>query len=42
MRDSIPSGNGKVKILDERINTSWMSFVESIGMADIVCVEMVK
>lgn len=42
MKDSMPTGNGKIKVLDERINSSWTSFVESVGMSDIICIKMVK
>jgi SAM-dependent methyltransferase len=42
LRDGMPTGNNKLNFLDSRINSSWGSFLESTGMADTVCIEMVK
>ena len=42
LRDGIPTGNNKLDFLDSRINSSWHSFLETAGMADTVCIEMIK
>jgi 2-polyprenyl-3-methyl-5-hydroxy-6-metoxy-1,4-benzoquinol methylase len=42
LRDGVPTGNSKLKFLDSRINSSWATFLESTGMSDTVCIEMIK
>jgi len=42
LRDGVPTGNGKLDFLDSRMNSAWVSFVESACIADTVCIEMVK
>lgn len=42
LRDSQPTGNGKLNFLNNRIDKPWVEFMESSGLADMVCVEMIK
>ena len=42
LRDKKPSGNGKIGFLDKKVNDCWISFLESKGLADLVCIEMKK
>ncbi|GAA0366714.1 hypothetical protein GCM10009092_33830 [Bowmanella denitrificans] len=41
-RDGKPTGNAKLPLLDERINSAWQDFVIGAGLADLICVQMVK
>jgi hypothetical protein len=42
LRDNKPTGNGKLGFLNEKINKLWIEFIESSGLADMVCIKMVK
>jgi len=42
LRDKKPTGNGKLEFLNNRVNKSWIEFIELSGLADLVCVEMTK
>ena len=42
LRDNKPTGNGKVDFLNNSVDKNWVEFVESSGLADLVCVEMTK
>jgi 2-polyprenyl-3-methyl-5-hydroxy-6-metoxy-1,4-benzoquinol methylase len=42
LRDNKPTGNGKIDFLNNSVNQNWVEFVESSGLADLVCVEMTK
>ena len=42
LRDNRPTGNGKLDFLNNSIDKNWVEFVETSGLADLVCVEMTK
>jgi hypothetical protein len=42
LRDEEPTGNGKLNFLNDKIDKNWIEFVESSGLADLVCIEMTK
>ena len=42
LRDNKPTGNGKIDFLSNSVNQNWVEFLESSGLADLVCVEMTK
>ena len=42
LRDNKPTGNGKLDFLNSSVDKNWVEFVESSGLADLVCVEMTK
>ena len=42
LRDNKPTGNGKLDFLSNGVDQNWIEFVESSGLADIVCIEMTK
>ncbi len=42
LKDKAPSGVGKLKIFDDRVNNAWKSFLEDSGQSDLVCVTMSK
>ncbi len=42
LRDGKPTGMGRLDLFDSRINAAWVDFIEESGMADLVCVDMVK
>lgn len=37
-----PTGNGKLELLDNRINSVWRDFVIEKGLADLICLKMQK
>ena len=42
LRDNKPTGNGKLDFLSNGVDQNWIEFVESSGLADLVCIEMTK
>ena len=42
LRDNKPTGNGKIDFLSNSVNQNWVEFLESSGLADLVCIEMTK
>ena len=42
LRDNKPTGNGKLDFLSNGVDQNWIEFVESSGLADLVCIEMIK
>jgi 2-polyprenyl-3-methyl-5-hydroxy-6-metoxy-1,4-benzoquinol methylase len=42
LRDNKPTGNGKLDFLSNGVDKNWIEFVESSGLADLVCIEMTK
>ncbi|MCH9711762.1 MAG: class I SAM-dependent methyltransferase [Proteobacteria bacterium] len=42
LRDNKPTGKGKLDFLSNGVDQNWIEFVESSGLADLVCIEMTK
>lgn len=42
LRDHKPTGNGKLDFISNSIDKNWIEFVESSGLADLVCIQMTK
>ena len=42
LRDNKPTGNRKLDFLSNGFDQNWIEFVESSGLADLVCIEMSK
>jgi 2-polyprenyl-3-methyl-5-hydroxy-6-metoxy-1,4-benzoquinol methylase len=42
LRDNKPTGNRKLDFLSNSADKNWIEFVESSGLADLVCIEMTK
>jgi 2-polyprenyl-3-methyl-5-hydroxy-6-metoxy-1,4-benzoquinol methylase len=42
LRDNQPTGNGKIDFLSNGVDQNWIEFLESSGLADLVCIEMTK
>lgn len=42
LRDNKPTGNRKLDFLSNGVHQNWIEFVESSGLADLVCIEMTK
>jgi hypothetical protein len=42
LRDKKPTGIGGLDFLNDKIDNNWIEFLESSGLADLVCVEMTK
>ena len=42
LRNNKPTGNGKLSFLNSAIDKNWVEFVESSGLADLVCIKMIK
>lgn len=42
LKDRKPTGKGKIPFIDSRLNAAWISAVEELGFADLICLELIK